>query len=105
ASGLALATEVVRTLERTNNAETSEFLEVLAGSFSPPPEAVAAAVARWRSDPGDDAVMALAAATEAPRQELFRRLNMVGGGAAALVKLRGQLLTLLPARPDLRCVD
>jgi malonyl-CoA decarboxylase len=105
ASGLALATEVVRTLERMNNAETSEFLEVLAGSFSPPPEAVAAAVARWRSDPGDDAVMALAAATEAPRQELFRRLNMVGGGAAALVKLRGQLLTLLPARPHLRCVD
>ena len=49
--------------------------------------------------------MALASATEAPRQELFRRLNMVGGGAAALVKLRGLLLTVLPARPNLRGVD
>ena len=49
--------------------------------------------------------MALAQATEAPRQELFRRLNMVGGGAAALVKLRGQLLDLLPVRPHLRGVD
>ena len=105
ASGLALATEVVRTLERMSNAETAEFLEVLAGSFSPPSDAVAAAVARWRSEPTDDAVMALAIATEAPRQELFRRLNMVGGGAAALVKLRGLLLTLLPARPHLRGVD
>jgi malonyl-CoA decarboxylase len=56
-------------------------------------------------DPSDEAVMALAIATEAPRQELFRRLNMVGGGAAALVKLRGLLLTLLPARPHLRGVD
>ena len=105
ASGLALATEVVRALERMNGAETAEFLEVLAGSFSPSPEAVAAAVARWRSDPTDEAVMALAAATEAPRQELFRRLNMVGGGAAALVTLRGRLLALLPGRPHLRCVD
>ncbi len=30
---------------------------------------------------------------------------MVGGGAAALVKLRGQLLPLLPTRPHLRGVD
>ena len=105
ASGLALAAEVVHALERMTNAETAEFLEVLADSFSPPPAAVAAAVARWRSDPTDDSVMALASATEAPRQELFRRLNMVGGGAAALVKLRGLLLTLLPARPNLRGVD
>jgi malonyl-CoA decarboxylase len=105
ASGLALAAEVVHALERMTNAQTAEFLEVLADSFSPPPAAVAAAVAHWRSDPSDDSVMALASATEAPRQELFRRLNMVGGGAAALVKLRGLLLTLLPARPNLRSVD
>ncbi len=105
ASGLALATEVVRALERMGSSESADFLEVLAGSFSPPPEAVAAAVASWRSDPTADSVMALAEATEAPRQELFRRLNMVGGGAAALVKLRGQLLALLPARRHLRSVD
>jgi malonyl-CoA decarboxylase len=105
ASGLALATEVVRALERMSGADAADFLEVLAGAFSPPPEAVAEAVARWRSDPSDEAVMALATATEAPRQELFRRLNMVGGGAAALVKLRGRLLGLLPARPHLRPVD
>jgi malonyl-CoA decarboxylase len=105
ASGLALATDVVRALERMSGSESADFLEVLAGSFSPPPDVVAAAVAHWRSDPTADSVMALAAATEAPRQELFRRLNMVGGGAAALVKLRGQLLALLPARPHLRSVD
>lgn len=35
ASGLALATEVVRALERMNNAETADFLDVLAVSFSP----------------------------------------------------------------------
>jgi malonyl-CoA decarboxylase len=105
ASGLALATEVVRALERMSASDAAEFLEVLAGSFSAPPDGVAAAVARWRTEPGDDAVMALAQATEAPRQELFRRLNMVAGGAAALVSLRGRLLSLLPLRPHLRGVD
>jgi malonyl-CoA decarboxylase len=105
ASGLALATDVVRVLERMNSADDAAFLEVLAGSFSARPEAVEAAVARWQAEPSDDSVIALADATEAPRQELFRRLNMVGGGAAALVKLRGRLLALLPARPHLRGVD
>ncbi len=105
ASGLALATEVVHALERMNSSDAAAFLEVLAGSFSAPAEEVATAVARWQADPTDDAVMALARATEAPRQELFRRLNMVGGGAAALVKLRGRLLDLLPTRPHLRGVD
>lgn len=105
ASGLALATEVVRALERMDDSDAAEFLEVLAGNFSPPPDAVAAAVTQWQRDPTDEAVTALALATEAPRQELFRRLNLVGGGAAALVKLRGQLLVLLPTRPHLRSVD
>jgi malonyl-CoA decarboxylase len=105
ASGLALATDVVRALERMSSSDSAAFLEVLAASFSAPPDEVAAAVAQWRAQPTDDAVMALAKATEAPRQELFRRLNMVGGGAAALVKLRGQLLRLLPDRPQLRVVD
>ncbi len=105
ASGLALATDVVRALERMNSLDAAAFLEELATSFSPPSDEVEAAVARWREDPSDDAVIALAKATEAPRQELFRRLNLVGGGAAALVKLRGRLLELLPARPHLRGVD
>jgi malonyl-CoA decarboxylase len=105
ASGLALATEVVHALERMNAADAAAFLEVLAGSFSASPEAVSAAVARWKAEPSDEAMIELANATEAPRQELFRRLNMVGGGAAALVKLRGRLLELLPERPHLRGVD
>src|SRR5579864_6569132 len=105
ASGLALATDVVRALERMGSSDSAAFLDVLATSFSAPPDEVAAAVARWRAEPTDDAVMALAKATEAPRQELFRRLNMVGGGAAALVKLRGELLRLLPTHPHLRAVD
>jgi malonyl-CoA decarboxylase len=88
-----------------NGDDAAAFLEVLASSFSASPEGVSAAVARWKDEPSDDAMIELAHATEAPRQELFRRLNMVGGGAAALVKLRGRLLDLLPARPHLRGVD
>jgi malonyl-CoA decarboxylase len=47
----------------------------------------------------------LAAAVEAPRQELFRRINMAPEGTATLVGLRGKLLALVQDRPHLLVVD
>ncbi len=44
-------------------------------------------------------------AAEARRQELFRRLNLAPGGTQALVRMRAELLTLLPDHPELACVD
>ena len=51
------------------------------------------------------AVDALHAASEPRRQALFRRLNFAPGGTEALVRLRAELLTLLPEHPDLKPVD
>ena len=44
-------------------------------------------------------------ATEAPRLKLFRRINTAPDGTRTLVQMRGHLLELLPANPDLRGVD
>ena len=105
ASALALARELVSLLERLDEAQTADFLTLLATDFSPPPENVDGAVERWRRRRDPDALLALAEAVEAPRQELFRRINMTPGGTATIVRLRGRLLELLPRRPDLKCVE
>jgi malonyl-CoA decarboxylase len=106
ASGLALASELVRRLSAMDPGELDAYLEMLAADFSPDPREVRRAVERWCSAEGDvDALLALAATVEPPRQELFRRLNMAPGGTAAILRLRARLLELLPQRPHLRAVD
>ncbi|MEZ5572517.1 MAG: malonyl-CoA decarboxylase [Halioglobus sp.] len=44
-------------------------------------------------------------AVEAPRQKLFRRINMAPEGTRTLVGMRGHLLQMLRANPELRGVD
>jgi malonyl-CoA decarboxylase len=105
ASALALATELVAVLAEMDEPRMAEFLEMLAADYSSPPEAIERAVESWRQRHDLDALLALTEAIETPRQELFRRINMANGGTAAIVKLRGRLLQLLPLRPGLRGVD
>jgi malonyl-CoA decarboxylase len=47
----------------------------------------------------------LQAMVEPPRQELFRRLNLAPEGIAALVSMRGELLSTLGGRPERRVID
>lgn len=105
ASSVALAEEIVRYLATVGRDGTDAFLDMLARSFGPDPEVLRRAVNAWSADASDSSLLKLTAAIEPPRQELFRRLNMVPGGTEALVRLRGDLLRLLPARPDLAPID
>jgi malonyl-CoA decarboxylase len=105
ASALALARELVTLLERLDAVQTVDFLELLAADFSPPADEVESAVDGWRQRRDVEALLALGEAVEAPRQELFRRLNMTPGGTATIVRLRGRLLELLPQRPHLKGVE
>jgi malonyl-CoA decarboxylase len=105
ASALALASELVAVLEEMDERRMAEFLEMLAAEHSSSPQAIETAVESWRQRQDLDALLALAEAIETPRQELFRRINMANGGTAAIVKLRGRLLELLPLRPELRGVE
>lgn len=54
---------------------SAAFFTSLATDFAPDETALEAAWARYRRD-GQAALPALAAAVEAPRQELFRRINL-----------------------------
>jgi len=90
---VAIATDLLALYAAADPQERTIFFQRLAVEFNPDPERLSAAWERYQSE-GSAALPALAAAAEAPRQELFRRLNLAPGGTAALVRLREDLLAL-----------
>jgi malonyl-CoA decarboxylase len=105
ASSLVLAAEILAHIAGASAAETEHFLTMLSTEFGPDPDAVALAARSWLDTPSAERLTALARVVEPPRQELFRRLNMIPGGTSTLLELRADLLRLLPDRPDLAAVD
>ena len=105
ASSLVLAAEILAHIAGASAAETERFLTMLSTEFGPDPDAVSVAARSWLATASAEGLAALARVVEPPRQELFRRLNMVPGGISALLELRADLLRLLPDRPDLAAVD
>jgi malonyl-CoA decarboxylase len=105
ASGVALARTLLESYAAAPLATRLGFLTALADRFGPDLGRLDAAVAAYRREPGPATVAALHEAAEAPRQELFRRLNLAPGGTAALVRMRAELLDHLASRPDLHPVD
>jgi malonyl-CoA decarboxylase len=99
-SGAALAREVLSEYLQLPEAAHMSFFELLATAFSPRPKDVAGAVDAYRGDPSPDNLIRLQRAVEAPRQELFRRLNMAPGGTAALIAMRQRVLSGLKANPS-----
>jgi malonyl-CoA decarboxylase len=105
ASGVALARTVVDNYATAPLAARLSFLTALADRFGPDAKEVDRAVEMFKQNPGATTIQELHAASEAPRQELMRRLNLAPGGTAALVRMREEVLDHLPSRPDLKPVD
>lgn len=105
ASGLFLASEILAAYEALPPGGRLLFFELLNRDFSADPDAVIRAVELYRREPRFERLAAVAKAVEAPRQKLFRRLNMAPGGTSRLVAMRGHLLEVLEERPELRPLD
>ena len=105
ASGTALARDVADAYRAMSPAQKHAFFATLAADYGPDPAAIHAASDGYKAAPGCDTLMALSAAVEPPRQELFRRINMAPNGTATIVAMREDLLTLLPDDPSLKAVD
>lgn len=104
-SSAALAMEALAVYSALDDAGRTEFFDMLHREFAPRSEAVLQAIDAYRASPGPRTLSVLAQVVEAPRQELFRRINMAPGGTAALVELRGRILAQLRNKPDLRTVE
>ncbi|HET9351662.1 MAG TPA: malonyl-CoA decarboxylase [Burkholderiales bacterium] len=101
----ALAREALSAYQALDAQGRCEFFDALGRDYSPSPEAVASAARAYQTDPSADNLIRLQQSVEAPRQELFRRLNMAPGGTATLVEMRGWLLKNLKENPQWRIID
>ena len=106
--GMALASGLIGRLQDLSD-ETPQALDglfdYLAQSLSPDPAAVLRCAQAYADTPTPQTLAALTAAAEPARQELFRRLNRMPGGTAAVLGLRRALLKRLRERPELAVIE
>ena len=105
ATGATLARRAVALYRGLDEAGRLRLFDLLATRFSPDRDAVLAAAHAYHADPSAEHLQALQRATEPPRQEVFRRMNMAPGGTATLVQLRRELLDAGRRHPELAAVD
>jgi malonyl-CoA decarboxylase len=92
AAGTRLASEALGLYQTFDAPSREAFFDLLASDFAPSREAILKAAEAYRKDPDWSNLHHLDRAVESPRQELFRRLNMVSGGTHALVHMRADML-------------
>jgi malonyl-CoA decarboxylase len=105
ASGLALAGEIIAGYRQLPAAARVDFFSGLAREFDVDRDEINAAAELYRTQSSLEHLWRLTRAIEAPRQILFRRINMAPDGTRTLVALRGHLLAHVQSNPRLRAVD
>jgi malonyl-CoA decarboxylase len=105
ASGMALAGEIIAAYKAMEATERPAFFESLLKEFDVDNAAIFAATEHYRADPDFENLAAISRAVEAPRQKLFRRINMVADGTSTLVVMRSHLLQAQKSNKQLRAVD
>jgi malonyl-CoA decarboxylase len=105
ASGLALAGEIIAGYQNLPESARPDFFAAMVREFDVDHAEIAAAAEHYRQQPDLEGLWSLTRAVEAPRQKLFRRLNMAPDGTRTLVAMRGQLLPMLRANPGFRAID
>jgi len=100
ASGASLSREALADYRALEGASVEGFFDMLSAEFSPDPKTVMRAADAYRDDASQANLIRLQKAVEAPRQELFRRLNMAPGGTSTLVQMRRRMLLGLRKNPQ-----
>lgn len=99
-SGARIAEDIFAQYRSMDDGVRASFFDALAREFSPDPDAVGSAGEAYKKEPTPKNLSKLQKVVEPPRQELFRRLNMVPGATATLVGLRKQVLEGLSKHPE-----
>lgn len=105
ASVARLAADALAACTVLDDAALEVFWDGLGDQFLPDRERARQAAEIYVGEPSPLNLIQLQVAVESPRQELFRRLNVVPGGTAALVGLRRQLLPTLKDHPERAGID
>jgi malonyl-CoA decarboxylase len=104
-SGVSLARRITERYAALPPEGRLDFLLMLANRFSTDSAKLDAAIRHYAAHPGPAAAQLLHEAAESRRQEVLRRLNFAPSGTAALLRMREDVLELLPQHPELGEVD
>jgi malonyl-CoA decarboxylase len=105
ASGAQVARELHHVLRALDADDRHSFQRYLAREFQPDEAALRAAAERYLAATTAEAAAALARASDPPRQELLRRMNMPPGGTGALIAMRSEITVHLHDEPELKLLD
>ena len=103
--GMAITSDIIASLNSLEDTQLDGFFDFLASDLSPDPQQVLQLALEYANRPGASTLLQLTRAAEPVRQELFRRLNRMPGGTAAVLRLRRALLARLKARPELEVIE
>ena len=105
ASGVAIARQLINRLKVASSEERKAFYTFLADELQPDAKAVADAASSYLEGPSEQSLSALQQATESPRREFFRRLNLAQGATAEIVAMRHELLRQGSSDPVAAALD
>jgi malonyl-CoA decarboxylase len=104
-SGARIAAEILALYESFDGAAQAAFFDLIEEQFAPRVDEIGWAASAYRTNPTPANLIHLQRAVEPPRQEVFRRLNVAPAGAAALVRMRRDLLRQLDGNPQWCGID
>jgi len=104
-SGLTIAAEILDIYAKSSDDEKRVFFQFLNDSLDISAADIATALDAYQDEPSHASYKAFLAVSQAPRQELIRRLNQGAGATAQLVEMRRDLLAFAKDDPHLSKVD
>ncbi len=104
-SGQMLAEKILTRFSAMDDAAKVVFFHHLAEEMNLDPGAARMALDTYETAPSRQSYRSFLKTSEAPRQELIRRLNRVEGATGALVEMRADLLRLGRGVPELEALD
>jgi malonyl-CoA decarboxylase len=105
ATSMARADAIVRLYASLSKDQRELFHLFLALNLLPETTRLKAAATAYLSAPNPETVAELALATESPRQELIRRMNVAPGATHLLVRMREEVLAGLDRHPQLKPLE
>ena len=105
ASGAAVSRELLAVLRKLSTEDRVSYCLFLSEHFHPDDAKLTAAAMDYLNSHSREAAAALAEASEPPRQEMLRRVNMSEGGTKLLVDLRKSLPELIKTHPSVSLLD
>ena len=104
-NAVSMADDVVNQYRKLSKDQHVPFYTYLFEKLNPDADAVMKAAQSYAAEATARNYVRLQRVVEAPRQELFRRLNRASEGTAAVVQMRRDLLQVLEKKPELTAVD